>query len=150
MAVNWGSIAGQLGGLGLGDLAKEAARHGAEAEAQRRADNQRLSEPARPPAAPAAARTAPATAPAVGATQLRGMLQSLSPAELEILWKHMVTVLDVRAVRGELSAERAVALKQVMAEFDRARALTDLEDRTLEMRRVMASFSASFTTELRT
>lgn len=36
MPVNWGSIAGQLGSLGLTNLAKDAIKHGADAEQRRK------------------------------------------------------------------------------------------------------------------
>lgn len=44
MPVNWGSIAGQLGSLGLTSLAKEAVKHGADAEQRRKEEFRRLAE----------------------------------------------------------------------------------------------------------
>jgi hypothetical protein len=44
MPANWGSIAGQLGSLGFTNLAKEAIKHGGDAEQRRKEELRRLAE----------------------------------------------------------------------------------------------------------
>ena len=147
MAVNWGSIAGQLGSLGLTNLAKEAVRNGAEAEERRREDVRRQLEQERLLAE--ARRSTPPPAPKVSASELRDLLQRLSPEELEAGWRFLLPALMGRVRRGEVSPERAMALREMIGDFDRARALPDLEDRTVEMNKVMARLNATFPPELR-
>jgi hypothetical protein len=82
------------------------------------------------------------SATAVGQA-LRGM-----PLEMvEMLWRVLVASIGERVRRGEITAERAHALERLTRDFDRARALPDLEDRTLEMQRVMAELNAMFLPE---
>jgi uncharacterized protein len=82
------------------------------------------------------------SAAAVGQA-LRGM-----PWEtVETMWRVLVASIRARALRGEITAERAHALERLTRDFDRARALPDLEDRTLEMQRVMAELNAMFLPE---
>jgi len=133
MPVNWGSIAGQLGSLGLTDLAKDAVRYGAEAEERRRADirraeQERLSR--QPPRANASA------------SELKEQLRRMTPREVEVLWERLVPALRERIERGEVPAGRAVVLQKIVADFDLARALPHLEDRTREMNKVVARLEA--------
>ena len=44
MPVNWGSIAGQLGSLGLTNLSKEAIKHGADSEQRRKEELRYMAE----------------------------------------------------------------------------------------------------------
>jgi hypothetical protein len=155
MPVNWGSIAGQLGSLGLTNLAKDAVRNSAEAEERRRADirrqleQERILAEARRSTPPPAAKASPAPAANVSMSELSAQLRRLPPAVIEELWKFLAPALMERVRRGEVSPERATALQEIMRDFDRARALPDLEDRTVEMNKVMNRLNAVYTPEQR-
>jgi hypothetical protein len=159
MAANWGKIAGQLGSLGFTNLAKEAVNRGAESEERRREDIRRQLEQERLLAEARrleqerllaeARRSAQQPAAKVTMSELRRQLKGLSPEELEAAWRLLVPALMDRVRRGEVSPERATALREIVDDFDRARALPDVEDRTVEMNRVMARLNAIFTPERR-
>jgi hypothetical protein len=63
------------------------------------------------------------------------------------MWRALVASIGERVRRGEITAARAHALERLTRDFDRARALPDLEDRVLEMQRVMRELNAAFLPE---
>jgi len=105
--------------------------------------------PARkPPPAPPVAPVNPAGGANMSAAT--DFLKSQSSEEIEALWRTLSAAIMVRVQRGEISSERGEALQGMMREFDRARAVPDLEDRTEEMQRILARFVAIFTPERKT
>ncbi|MBR1206785.1 MULTISPECIES: hypothetical protein [unclassified Bradyrhizobium] len=69
--------------------------------------------------------------------------------QIELMRAMLIPVMEERFRKGEISGERLAALRGIMADFDRARALPDLEDRVVEMKRVMARMNATFAQEPR-
>jgi hypothetical protein len=69
--------------------------------------------------------------------------------EITRLWSMLGPVVEARLSSGEVTNERAAALREIMADFERARALPDLEDRVIEMKKVMARMNATFMPEIR-
>src|SRR5262249_52174459 len=118
-------------------------RYGAEAEQRGREDIRRQLEQERILAD--ARRSTQPPAGKVSMSELRDNLQRLSPEEIEALWGFLVPALKERVRRGEVSREHAMALQDLIADFDRARVLPDLEARTVEMNKVMARLKAILT-----
>jgi hypothetical protein len=84
---------------------------------------------------------------AVSAGAVGQALREMPWDTVEAMWRVLVASISERVRRGEITAERAQALERLTRDFERARALPDLEDRTLEMRRVMAELNAMFLPE---
>jgi hypothetical protein len=74
-------------------------------------------------------------------------LRGMSGERVEAMWRALVASIGERVRRGEITAARAHALERLTRDFDRARALPDLEDRVLEMQRVMRELNAAFLPE---